>query len=75
MGEVKSTGGGVGDLCLSQFIKQELISAGYPRFDGVVEKALALMEAVAMAGRVHAYDILAGAQLTATPSVWADASD
>ena len=77
---VRSDGGGelrggkFGDLCRSRGIKREFTTADSPQINGVTEDVLGLIETAAMAGRIQARELFAGAQLPATESLGADAS-
>ena len=77
---VRSEGGGefcggkFGDLCRSRCIKQEFTTADSPQYKGVAERALGLIETVAMAGRIQARELCPSAQLPTSESLWAEAS-
>ena len=74
MGVVNSAGGSL-DTCVDhEVFKQEFTTADGPQFNGVAERALGLIETAAMAGRIQARELFAGAQLPATESLGADAS-
>ena len=62
-------GGKLGDLCRSRGIKQEFTTADSPKFNGVAERGLGLIETAAIAGRIQALVFFPGAQLPATASV------
>ena len=67
-------GGKFGSLCRSRGIKQEFTTADSPQLNGVAERALALIETAAMAGRIQTRELFPGAQLLATELLWAEAS-
>ena len=72
---IRSAGGGefrggtCRDLCRSRGIKQEFTTADSPKFNGVAESGLGLIETAAIAGRIQALVFFPGAQLPATASV------
>ena len=66
-------GGMLGDLCRSRCIRQEFTKADSPKYNGVAERALGLIETTAMAGRIQACELFPGAQLPATEPLWAEA--
>ena len=68
-------GGNFGDLCRSRSIKQGFTMADSPQLNGVAERALGLIETVAMVGRIQARELFPGAQLPATEPLWAEASN
>ena len=76
----RSDGGGkyrkgkFGDLCRSRGTKQESTTADSPQFNGVVERALGLIEMAAMAGRIQTREFFPRAHLPETESLWAQAS-
>ena len=49
--------------------------ADSPQLNGVAERALGLIETVAMVGRIQARELFPGAQLPATEPLWAEASN
>lgn len=50
-----------------------MTTADSPQFDGVVERALGLIDTAAMAGRIQDREFFPGAQLPATASMWTEA--
>ena len=70
----ESRGGKFGDLCRPQCIKQEFTTADSPQFNEVAERALGVIETAVMAGRIQARELFPWAQLSATESLWAEAS-
>ena len=76
---VRSAGGGefrggtCRDLCRSRGIKQEFTTAESPRFNGVAERALGLIDTAAMTGRVQARKRFPCVQSPAPASLWAEA--
>ena len=67
-------GGKFGDLCRPRCIERKFTTADSPKFNGVVERALGLIETVAMAGRIQARELFPGVQLPTTESLWVEAS-
>ena len=63
-----------GDLHRSRCIKQEFTTADSLQFNGVAERALDLIETAAMARRIQTRELLPGAQLPATESLWTEPS-
>ena len=64
-------GGEFGTLCRKRGIKQECTPADSPKYNGVVEQALALISDTALAARIQAQVLYPGAP--SYPSVWAKA--
>ena len=66
--------GKFGDLHRSRCIKQEFTTADSPQFNEVAKRALDLIETAAMARRIQTRELLPGAQLPATESLWTEPS-
>ena len=63
-------GGDFGELCRKRGIKQEVTPADSPKYNGVAERALALINDAALAARLQAPELYPGAPTY--PSVWAE---
>ena len=68
-------GGTFGDLCRTRCLTQAFTTVNSSQFNGVAERALGLIETAAIAGRIQAREPFPGAQLPATESLWAEASN
>ena len=64
-------GGEFGTLCRKRGIKQKFTSADSPKYNGVAERALALISDTALAARIQAQVLYPGAP--SYPSLWAEA--
>ena len=64
-------GGEFGKLCRQRGIKQEFTPADSPKYNGVAERALALISDTALAARIQAPILYPGAPTY--PSLWAEA--
>ena len=64
-------GGEFGTLCRKRGIKQKVTPAGSPRYNGVAERALALISGTALAARIQAQVSYPSAP--SYPSLWAEA--
>ena len=64
-------GGDFGKLCRKRDIKQEFTPADSPKYNGVAERALALINDTALPARIQAPVLYPGA--TSYPSLWAEA--
>ena len=67
----ESSGGVFGTLCRKRGIKQEFTPADSPKYNGVAERALALINDTALAARIQAQVLYLGAP--SYPSLWAEA--
>ena len=67
-------GGNFGDLCRSRGIKGEFTTADSLQVNRVVECALGLIDSAPMASRIQTRRLFPGVQLSATESLWAEAS-
>ena len=54
-------GGDFGELCRKRGIKQEFTPADSPKYNGVAERALALINDAALAARLQAPELYPGA--------------
>ena len=64
-------GGAFGELCRKRCIKQEFTPADSPKYNGVAERALGLINDAAAAARIQATELYPGAP--DYPSLWAEA--
>ena len=64
-------GGAFGELCRKRCIKQEFTPADSPKYNGVAERALGLINDAATAARIQATELYPGAP--DYPSLWAEA--
>ena len=64
-------GGAFGELCRKRCIKQEFTPADSPKYNGVAERALGLINDAAAAARIQATELYPGAP--DYPSSWAEA--
>ena len=65
-------GGAFGELCRKRCIKQEFTPADSPKYNGVAERALGLINDAAAAARIQATELYPGAP--DYPSLWAEAA-
>ena len=65
-------GGESGEVCKQFFIKQEFTNAGSPKQNGVVERALGVIQNAALAACIQAPIIFPLVQLPPTESLWAE---
>ena len=68
---VEILGGEFGKLCRNRGIKQAFASSDRPTYNGVAERALALINGTALTTRIHARVLYPG--VPAYPSLWAKA--
>ena len=66
------SGGAFGGLCRKRSIKQEVNPADSPKYNGVAERALGLINDVAVAARIQATELYPNAPNY--PSLWAEAA-
>ena len=65
-------GGAFGELCRKRCIKQEFTPADSPKYNGVAERALGLINDAAAAARIQATELYPGAP--DYPSLWAESA-
>ena len=66
------SGGAFGELCRKRSIKQEVNPADSPKYNGVAERALGLINDVAVAVRIQATELYPNTPNY--PSLWAEAA-
>ena len=69
----KLCGGELGEVCKQFFIEQEFTDADSPKQNGVIAKALGIIQNAALAACIQVPIIFAHVQLPPTISLWAEA--
>ena len=69
---IECFGGAFGELCRKRGIKQEFTPADSPKYNGVAERALGLINDAAVAARIQATELCPSAPTY--PSLWAEAA-
>ena len=69
----KLCGGELGEVCKQFFIEQEFTDADSPKQNGVIAKALGIIQNAALAACIQVPIIFAHVQLPPTKSLWAEA--